>query len=211
MMGRISWRFRTVLLILGATLAVSLWGSRRVPDMLVRPLATVDGEIDGWLSQDDPPIADRTLARLKPTEYLSRTYRKGALRLGFFIAYYSEQRAGESMHSPKNCLPGSGWEILGAGTVDVPAGGATIKVNRYAIQNGTQRMLVLYWYQSRERIIASEYAGKIFLVKDAVLDGRTGGSLVRVTVADDSPEGLATAIRFASAAIPRVQACLGGK
>lgn len=210
MTGRISWRFWVVVLMLGVTLAASLWGSRRVPDMLVRPLATIDREIDGWLSQDDPPIADGTLARLKPTEYLSRTYRKGALRLGFFIAYYSEQRAGESMHSPKNCLPGSGWEILGVGTVEVPVGGARVKVNRYAVQKGTQRMLVLYWYQSRERIIASEYAGKIFLVKDAVLDGRTGGSLVRITVDDDTPTGLATAIRFASAMIPRAQACLGG-
>lgn len=210
-MGRISWRFWTVLLMLGATLAVSLWGTRRIPDMLVKPLATIDREIDGWESRDDPPITDRTLARLKPTEYLSRTYRKGAGMLGLFVAYYSQQRAGESMHSPKNCLPGSGWEILGAGTVEVPVGEARVQVNRYVVQNGLQRMLVLYWYQSRERIIASEYAGKIFLVKDAALDGRTGGSLVRITASDDSPAGLATAIRFASSVIPLMQECLGSK
>jgi len=47
-----------------------------------------------------------------------------------------------------------------------------------------QRALVLYWYQSRDRVIASEYIGKVLLVRDALFSGRTSGSIVRIVVPD---------------------------
>lgn len=129
--------------------------------------------------------------------------------LGLFIAYYAEQRAGESMHSPKHCLPGAGWEIWKYATVRVPLEHGNVPANRYSIQNGTSRALVLYWYQSRSRIIASEYMGKIMLIRDALINRSTAAAIVRITLADE-PGALQSAVEFASKSIPELQFCLTG-
>src|SRR5262249_9600712 len=153
-------------------------------------------------------LRDDVLTVLKPTSYLSRLYRKDGEQIELFVAYYSQQRAGESMHSPKNCLPGSGWEVWNYGTASVPVNGRQVTVNRYSVQNGPQRMLVLYWYQSKSRIIANEYLGKICLVRDALLSGQTAGSIVRLTL-PDRPGALEDGVAFASNLIPQVQTCFG--
>ena len=88
------------------------------------------------------------------------------------------------MHSPKHCLPGAGWEIWDYGSLDVAANGRNYTVNNYAIANSGQRMRVLYWYQSKGRIIASEYMGKILLARDALFQNSTAASIVRIIVPD---------------------------
>src|SRR5262249_5309803 len=103
---------------------------------------------------------------------------------------------GESMHSPKHCLPGSGWEIWDYATTEIPVDGQTYLINKYSIANSGQRMLVLYWYQSKNRVIASEYVGKLVLFKDALFRDSTAASIVRVIVPDqpgalDEGKGLA--------------------
>jgi EpsI family protein len=137
-------------------------------------------------------------------------YKNGTDELGLFIAYYAQQKAGESMHSPKHCLPGSGWEIWDYAATAIPTVGTPTTVNRYSIANSGQRMVVLYWYQSRNRIITSEYAGKLYLLKDGIVDGRTSGSLVRITV-PDTPDAIKAAEKFASQLIPLLNNCLGGR
>jgi EpsI family protein len=100
-----------------------------------------------------------------------------------YIGYYESQREGEIIHSPKNCMPGSGWEILH--TSLVPLGvktknGEPIKVIKMLLQNGAQRQVALYWFHSRGRVIASEYSEKIYLVWDAITKQRTDGSFIRL-------------------------------
>jgi EpsI family protein len=147
------------------------------------------------------------LDKLAPSSYTARIYKKKGRQLGLFIAYYDQQRAGETMHSPKVCLPGGGWEIAQQGFTTISVGGRPVKLNQYHIQNAGQRMLVLYWYQSRGRIIASEYLGKLLLIRDAVLMGRTSGSIVRITLPDDLMSA-EEAADFAKELIPQVQHCL---
>ena len=88
------------------------------------------------------------------------------------------------MHSPKHCLPGSGWEIYDSATSEVMAAGGPVRVNKYVVENGGTRLIVLYWYQTRKRIIVNEYWGKVCLVWDALVQGDAAGSIVRVSVAD---------------------------
>jgi EpsI family protein len=128
--------------------------------------------------------------------------------LGFFVAYYALTRPGESMHSPKNCLPGGGWEILESGFTNVQVGQKRFPVNKYLIQKSGERQLVIYWYQSKERIVASEYSGKLFRAWDAVFNGDTSGSLVRI-ILPDRPDALGDARSFAEAVIPDVQQAIG--
>lgn len=207
-MNRISTRYVLTILLLATTLAGYSLSQRRKPDFLAKPLDTVSKQIAGWSMDNDEPLGPRVLKRLQLTSYISRSYSKNGESLGLFAAFYAEQRAGESMHSPKYCLPGSGWEIWKQDSAVVPVNGEQYKVNQYYIQNSGRRMIVLYWYQSKRRIIASEYMGKILLVKDSLLDGRTAGSIVRITL-PDTPSAPAQGVQFAAALIPQIQRCFG--
>ena len=149
-----------------------------------------------WRGIADPPFDSRTLAVLGADDYLARTYfrsinrgaRAGSGRygVGLYLGYYRSQRQGDTIHSPLNCLPGSGWEPVSKSTLRIsvtPRPGAPaldVDVNRFVIEKGLERDVVLYWYQSHGRVVASEYVSKLFLVRDAVLLNRSDGALVRV-------------------------------
>lgn len=195
-------------LMLGVSLAVVTTRNNRSPQRLARPLESIPYTISGWSFLHDAPLDPALLAELRPTAYLSRTYQKGRNHLGLFIAFYGAQRAGESMHSPRHCLPGSGWEITRRDTVAVPVDGRQVDINRFSIRNSDQKLAVFYWYQSRRQIIANEYLGKLLLVRDAILKGATEGSIVRIAL-PDSPEAGVEGLQFASGLIPSLQQCLG--
>jgi EpsI family protein len=205
---RFSFGYTATVILLSVTLAGYALSERHKPDFLVQPLDTIGHQIAGWKMTGVEPLTDGVLGRLQLTSYVSRQYDKDGSHLGLFIAFYAQQRAGESMHSPKHCLPGSGWEIWKHESAVVPVGGRQVEINQYSIQNSGQRMLVFYWYQSKRRIIKSEYIGKILLAKDALLDGQTAGSLVRITL-PDTPSAPAEATAFAAILIPQVQRCFG--
>lgn len=197
------------LLLLAATLGASKLAENRTGEPLAFPLDTVPTEMAGFTGAENPALTEGVLGQLKPTAYLSRTYRNGSLSLDVFVAYYASQRAGESMHSPKHCLPGAGWEIWNYGSTDIMADGKPVSVNDYSISRDGQRMAVLYWYQSKARIVASEYKGKILLAQDALLHRSTAGSIVRIIVPDD-PTAIQAARAFAAALIPRLHHCFAG-
>ncbi len=202
---------RTALIValLAATLLASWSADHRPPEPLAYPLETIPAPIGDWTGADNPPLSSAVLKELVATGYLSRTYRQGGKSLGLFVAYYAQQRAGENMHSPKNCLPGAGWEMMEHGFIDIPVDGGQVQVNKYLVRNGSERSLVIYWYQSKRRIIARELQGKLLLVRDAVFENRTGGSLVRLTLSDQAG-ALDDGVAFASKVIPLVHHCLGG-
>jgi EpsI family protein len=203
-----SWHLVGTLLLLTATVAAARLTSHRKSALLARPLDSIDRSISGLTGTDNPPPSDHVLEKLLLTSYLSRTYRKAGIEADLFIAFYAQQRAGESMHSPKHCLPGSGWEIWDYSSADIPVNGRSFRVNKYSISHEGERRLVLYWYQSKERIVASEYMGKVLLARDALLQNSTEGSIVRIIV-PDKPGALEDARAFASALIPQVQRCFG--
>ena len=204
----ISLRFAATAALLAATLLLTSLAARRYPDSLAVPLEQIPDRLAGWHAVKDATLDAAVLGELKPTSYLSRTYRKGSRQLDLFVAFYSQQRAGESMHSPKHCLPGSGWEIWQYGSAAVPAGAGTVDINRYSINNMSTRMLMYYWYQSKNEVIANEYVGKLLLARDTLLTGRTGGTIVRVTLSDVAGAS-AEAEAFASEVIREVQRCFG--
>lgn len=207
-MSRRTCLFGISLFLMCAAWTGATWVESRPATALAKPLETINPNLRGWIGRNDPPLSDRILNSLRPTSYISRTYRKGAAAIGFFMAYYALTRPGESMHSPKNCLPGSGWNILESGSIDLDVQGRSFSVNKYIVQKEDTRQLVLYWYQSRRRIVASEYTGKLFRFWDAVTTGDTSGSIVRIT-APEGPQALQYARSFAAAAFPEVQQVIG--
>ena len=131
---------------------------------------------EGAIEQDERDV-------LRADDYLTREYRApGGKSASLFVAYFRSQRAGQTPHSPKNCLPGSGWSWSVADTIGVNIAGRSqpIEINRYVVSKGDNRAVVLYWYQSRDRVLASEYRAAAFTAFDAIRYNRTDTELVRV-------------------------------
>ena len=191
------------LLVLGCTLLAAKMSDKRLPEELAAPLESVPMEIAGWQSEPDLKLDEDTENVLLASSYLKRRYfREPSDWMDVFVAYYAMQKAGETMHSPKNCLPGGGWEIWNYEDATFnTSDGREVTINKYYIQKGKSRLVVLYWYQNRERVVASEYYAKICLIWDALVKRRTSGSIVRLMVPDD-PESAEEGIEFAAELIP---------
>jgi EpsI family protein len=157
----------------------------------------------------DLPMSPDELEVLGPGDFLMRDYASmsGGLPVNLYIAFFPSQRAGDTIHSPKNCLPGSGWVPIESGhTYLRRPNGSTITVNRYVIAKGSEQDFVLYWYQAHGRVTPSEYWAKILLVTDAIRLNRTDGALIRVVVPIEHRGSEASAekeaIQFAERMIP---------
>ena len=175
------------------------------------PLAAFPMQIDSWRGTQLSLTADE-LDVLGPGEFLMRDYRSASVAepVNLYIAYFPSQRTGDTIHSPRNCLPGAGWTALESGRLQVRnADGTTMSVNRYIVAKGLSRSLVLYWYQAHGRVTASEYVAKIRLVEDAMRLNRTDGALVRVVVPFSSQADLSAAQDTALAFIAKIQPILG--
>jgi EpsI family protein len=171
------------------------------------PLSSFPTQIGDWKSQD-LTLSPDILSVLGPGEFLSRVYSApGQPYVDFFVAYFPSQRTGDTIHSPKNCIPGSGWTPLESSRITITrADGTSIPANRYLIQKGADRELVIYWYQAHGRAVASEYLAKFYLVADAIRMNRSDGSLVRVVTAirdgEDPASAEKRAVSFAQQLIP---------
>jgi EpsI family protein len=131
----------------------------------------------------------------------------GANPVSLYIAYFPSQRAGDTIHSPKNCLPGAGWAPVQADRIQVSVPGhAPFEANRYLIAQGEDRQLVLYWYWAHNRATAGEYAAKFYLVADSIRMHRSDGSLVRLSTPLARGEDVETAqkllLSFAANVVP---------
>jgi len=169
-----------------------------------QPLSSLPHELANWVGTDITLPKD-TLEILGPGDFLLRLYRYASPQnespgnnpsrdvsakaasandrdVDLFVAYFPSQRAGDTIHSPRNCLPGAGWSPLESKriTISVP-GRASFPANRYVIGKGVERQLVLYWYWAHDRGVASEYWAKFHLVADSIRMNRSDGALIRVT------------------------------
>ena len=151
-----------------------------------RPLAEFPRQLGPWAAIRDGVVESEVQELLKADDTLNRTYAEAANGhvANLFVAFFKSQRAGVSPHSPKVCLPGSGWTPLDSRRIQlsIPGRPTPITVNRYTVARGENRSVVIYWYQTLHRIIANEYLAKLYLMADGVRYRRSDTSLVRVIV-----------------------------
>jgi EpsI family protein len=187
----------TAIVLLGAT-ALLRGVSHGEPIVAREPLRELPYVFGSWKGEDHP-LPQQIVQAAGVNDYANRLYVDSkAAAVQLYIGYYDSQRTGNTIHSPKNCLPGAGWDPIRSGDASVSlAGGNTIVVNEYVIQQEQDKRLVFYWYQGRGRFIASEYAGKFWMVADALLRNRTDGALVRLITPMSDGEAAARA-RLAS-------------
>ncbi len=203
----------TVALLLEGGLFYSARSMERVPNPRALDLFPMD--LPGWRTIKTGQVEAEEQEILKADDLLTRWY-AGTARpetVSLFIAYFKSQRAGQAPHSPKNCLPGSGWEPVEVGYIDVPIAGQPqpITINRYIVANGDAARVVLYWYQSRNRVIASDYAAKFWLVADSVRYHRSDTAIVRVEVpivGGNDKEATRMGVDFVQAMYPLLRAYL---
>jgi EpsI family protein len=173
-----------ILFVLFLTTAVYARHAMRPEEQLTRqPLSNFSNSLGRWTGREAPKMSDDVLAALGADDLLNRYYiapREPAMSL--FVGYYRSQREGDTIHSPMNCLPGAGWLPVAKerAAIQIPGRAAPIVVNRFVIRKGADRQVVLYWYQSNGRVVASEYWSKVYMVYDAVRSHRSEAALVRV-------------------------------
>jgi EpsI family protein len=150
-----------------------------------RPLDGFPKQLGEWRMIEQGVMEQDVKDVLRADDYITREYAVSPEKVAnLFVAFFKSQRAGQTPHSPKNCLPGSGWVWTIADTipVTVPGRAAPMEINRYLVSKGESRSMVLYWYQSRDRVVASEYKAAAFVAWDAIRYNRTDTALVRVVV-----------------------------
>lgn len=181
-------------------------------------LSTFPLVISEWSGSDGQLGAD-VLGELKLSDYLMTTYRTpdDPRPVELYIAYYDSQRTGASMHSPRACIPGGGWQIEELSQQEIPgirADGSPLPVNRMVIARGPDRALVYYWFMQRGRYLTSEYLVKFYNLWDALTRNRTDGALVRVmtpiTDSLDTADAEQRLTAFVRAAEPKVYYHLPG-
>jgi EpsI family protein len=174
-------RVVTILLVLqGALLYSSIRPEAVAPG---KPLDEVPRTLGSWEFVQEGVVDQETREVLQADDLLNRQYHRGPMLAGVFVAAFQSQRSGKTPHSPKNCLPGAGWTPLSDSEISIDVGQpAPITVNRYIIASGEQRSLVMYWYQSRDRVVAGEFEAKFWVMADAIRYNRTDTALVRVIV-----------------------------
>lgn len=181
-----SLRFAVLLvLLLVGGLVVNAWEYLGETPATRKELKDFPKQVGAWQQTGaDQRFDDQTLSVLGASDYLMRDYRTEEGQVGnFYVGYYASQRVGATFHSPLNCLPGSGWIMSNPGRITIaPAGKPAFEANRYLIENGGMKQLLIYWYQGRGRAVASEYWGKVYTVIDSVRLRRSDGAMVRVMV-----------------------------
>jgi EpsI family protein len=181
------------------------------------PLAVFPAAVEQWQMLRDLPLEKEVQDVLKADDTLNREYAnpEGNGSAYLFVAFFKTQRYGQAPHSPKNCLPGSGWEPTESDviSISVPGRGSPIVANKYVVAYGDQKSVVLYWYHSHNRVIASEYWAKFWLVADAIRYRRSDTALVRIVVAvrnNDTKAAADTGVRFIQSLFPSLTRQLAG-
>ncbi len=159
--------------------------SRGETPPVARSLETFPTDLGKWRMIQQGVMEPEIKDVLRADDYVTRDYAASNSQVAnLFVAFFKTQRAGQTPHSPKNCLPGSGWVWTVSDTIPVTVTGreTPIEINRYVIAKGEDKAVVLYWYQSRDRVVAKEYQAAAYVAWDALRFNRTDTSIVKVTV-----------------------------
>jgi len=174
------WVLIGVLLIGG--LFINWFEQRGEAKVERREFKQISKTLGDWKQKgSDINFSAQTESVLKTSDYVMRYYEKDGRIANFYVGYYASQKTGATYHSPQNCLPGSGWAMIDPEIVEIRTpNGRTFTANKYIIENGKYKEVMVYWYQGRGRAVASEYYDKVYTVVDSVMRRRSDGAMVRV-------------------------------
>jgi exosortase D (VPLPA-CTERM-specific) len=141
-------------------------------------------ELGGWTGVASP-MERHYLDALAVDDYVMADYTATDRRpVNVYVAYYLSPKKGRSSHSPKQCIPGGGWEITSFEPTrmdQVSEVRSGQQINRVVVQKDGYKQIVYYWFKQRDRWITSEYLVKFFLFWDSLTRHRADGALVRLS------------------------------
>ncbi len=196
-------------LLIAAALFVHLHEDVAVP--VSRPLAEIPKQEGDWRMVSQSNFSDSVLEVLKPTDYLARSYvDKNGNRVGLYLGYHGGGPDSGPIHSPKHCLPGSGWQEVSTETGELAVDGKNIHLVRAVYQNGYSNELFIYWFQVKGKNLVSEYALKIAEVTNSIFYNRKDSAFIRISVpvANDLDETVAVGERFVRDFYPHIVSVL---
>ena len=185
--------FRALILILvvgAAGVYAQVLGGRRVESGALPDLSRIPAQIDGWMSEDFT-MTESSAAVLGADEYLNRRYEntRGA-QVWVFMAYFREQQVGSQIHSPRNCVPGSGWEVRSLSRQDILMGRGDQSAQQMMIERNGQRQEMLYWFRTRGGTMTGEYALKWDLLRNSLLGRPTNAVFVRFSAVEADADAM---------------------
>lgn len=205
-------KYTRVLSVILLVQAVAFYAIASRPELIppVASLAFFPSVFGGWTMTNDIPVEKEVAELLRADDLLNRIYvNRTGVEASLFIAYFKTQRYGQSPHSPKNCLPGSGWEKVSDQKIPVTVQewNGPIIINRYVVEHGDEKSVTLYWYHSHNRVIADELSARLWLVADSIRYHRSDTALVRVIVPvrDGGIDAASdTGVQFVQALFPQI-------
>ncbi len=177
------------------------------PVLLKRQLDNFPQKIGDFKRVGEQSFSAEVLNVAGVDKYIMWQYQdKTGYTLGLYIGYYRDQTEGSIIHSPKHCMPGSGWEPSLTKEVSITAdNGKTYTINRMVLQKGMDKQIAHYWYQGRGRVLANEYIDRAFMIWDSLTRRRSDGSLVRITGAGNRGEAdTRSQMRFMASLLPEL-------
>ena len=173
------------------------------------PLGNLPAQLGPWRLQNEQALEPAVLEYLKPDSYVLRDYGNatGNTAINLFVAYFKSLQNSYGPHSPRVCLPGSGWLVRSSSIrpLRVPGRPGGIPVNEYILEKNQDRILVLYWYQNDRNVWAEEFKAKLTLLPDLIRYRRSDVSLVRLVAplrGDADSQTLAQCQEFARLMFP---------
>jgi exosortase D (VPLPA-CTERM-specific) len=165
---------------------------KSMPALVRESFVSFPRQIDSWTGQP-APLDLGVLDVLKATDTYSGDFSEGhgIPPVNLFVAYYDSLSKGAAIHSPRVCLPGSGWEFASFEQRNFSElePGVPGAYNHVLIQKGEQKILMDYWYQQRQRRTADEFGMKYYLLVDSFFKSRKDGALVRLFTPVDAKAG----------------------
>ncbi len=182
--------FIVIILISGAIFYSKLMSNGKPVPILIS-LEEFPKQIDSW-SGDVHYFPQAVYDKLGVDDSILIDYKNDNKdTISMYVGYYEDQKKGEMIHSPKNCMLGSGWQPIDVSETDISLDSKKISVTKLILEKRSQKMIVLYWYQSGNRSIANEYIQRLYFILDSIRYNRTNAAFIRFTssVQGDDYEG----------------------
>ncbi len=197
------------LLLVGAGLYLHLHKDLSVP--INRPLGQFPVSVSGWRMAGEGVLSSDVQNVLKASDVLIRQYvgQRGE-KVQLYIGYHGGGKGGGEIHSPKHCLPGSGWFERSSERDKVKAGGQELDLVRAVYQKGDSNELFLYWYQVRGKSLSEEFSLKGQQIVNSVLHRRRDASFIRISIPfqGDQQQALDVGRRFLQDFLPQIRSFL---
>jgi len=203
--------FLPVCLILVLQASASRMLSLPERDLPLPGLHQLPVSFGNWETSGEQSLDANVTEYLKPDEYIVRSYtdKTAGSSISLFIAYFKSLQNVYGPHSPRVCLPGSGWLVHSSkiDTIQLPGRTGLTPINEYFLEKSDQRILMLYWYQNDRNVWAEEFQAKLTMLPDLIRYRRSDASLVRMIMSIQSSDGekeLQHALDFTKLMFPAV-------